>query len=133
MKNKLILLLSIFALLSCSDDQDDKLKNVLVSKWQLIEVLADPGDGSGTFQPVTSNKIIEFYSDGTFYSNGSICSISLDSNSNYTGTYSTQDMTLSSSQCQPQAFPISYEMTQNTLIIFYPCIEACAEKYSKIQ
>lgn len=43
MKNKLILLLSIFALLSCSDDQDDKLKNVLVSKWQLIGVLADPG------------------------------------------------------------------------------------------
>ena len=133
MKNKLILIFSIIILFSCSDDNDDKIINVVVSKWQLAEVLADPGDGSGTFQPVSSNKIIEFYNDGTLYSNGTICNISTDSNANFYGTYSAQDMTLTSSQCQAQAIPTSYEMTQTTLIIYYPCIEACAEKYTKIQ
>lgn len=118
---------------SCSDDKDDKINNVIVSKWQLAEVLADPGDGSGTFQPVTSSKIIEFYDDGSLYSNGSICNISIESNSNFYGTYSSQNLTIESSQCQQQAFTTTYEMTQTTLIINYPCIEPCAEKYTKIQ
>ena len=99
----------------------------------MAEILSDPGDGSGTFQPVSSTKIIEFYDDGTLYSNGSICTISTDSNENFYGTYSSQDLTLSSTQCQQQVFLTSYEMTQTTLIIYYPCIEACAEKYTKIQ
>jgi hypothetical protein len=133
MKNKLILIISIIILFSCSDDQDDKNNNIVVSKWQLAEVLVDPGDGSGTFQPVSSSKTIEFYNDGTLYSNGTICNISTDSNANFYGTYSAQDMTLSSSQCQSQDLPTNYEMTQTTLIIYYPCIEACAEKYIKVQ
>lgn len=133
MKNNVILLSVFIFFFSCSDDQDDKINNTIVSKWKLIETLADPGDGSGTFQPVSSNKIIEFYDDETFYSNGSICTISIDSNANFYGTYSVQNATLNSSQCQAQNFPTSYEMTQTTLIIYYPCIEACAEKYSKIE
>ena len=33
--------------------------------WRLIEVRADPGDGSGTFQPVISSKTVTFETNGT--------------------------------------------------------------------
>ena len=53
----LILFFAIGASLqACTEEETDDLRN----KWKLIEVLADPGDGSGTFQPVESDKTISF-------------------------------------------------------------------------
>jgi len=41
----------------------------LISKWKLIEMYSDPGDGSGDFETVSSNKTVSFYSDDVIASN----------------------------------------------------------------
>jgi hypothetical protein len=104
----------------------------LIGKWKLIEVLADPGDGSGIFHTVSSDKVIEFKPDGTVVSNGSICYMSIESNSSSSGTYSLPDSTINSSDCQNSPFKIKFSKENAKLIIRYPCDEACIAKYIKI-
>jgi hypothetical protein len=36
----------------------------ITGKWQLTESLADPGDGSGTWQTVENGRTLEFDEDG---------------------------------------------------------------------
>lgn len=65
---KTVLLVLVVGLLTC--DATDPLDNYHITKlegmWQLTAVLADPGDGSGTYQPVSSQKTLTFCMDGTF-------------------------------------------------------------------
>ena len=103
----------------------------LVSKWALIEILADPGDGSGQFQPVSSDKTVEFFQDGTVTSNGSICTMGTESTSGSSGTYSEVDMTIDVVDCTGGHIPLSYEMDGSFLILNYACIEPCREKYEQ--
>ncbi|NNJ37670.1 MAG: hypothetical protein HKP23_00325, partial [Flavobacteriaceae bacterium] len=55
-------LLLFFLLLSLACTSDDPEIEIL-GEWQLVEVLADPGDGSGKFKSVDSNKRITFFED----------------------------------------------------------------------
>lgn len=115
---------------SC-DEKDDELQ--LLSKWHLIEQLADPGDGSGTFQPVTSNKTVEFLEDGTLTSNGNLCNMDLQVGDGSTGTYSLADSTILPNNCGfAPPFPMTFEIQNGFLIINYPCIEPCREKYEQV-
>jgi len=63
------------AVSACKGD-DDTTDNEIVGVWKLIQISIDPGDGSGTFQDVETDKTIEFKADGTLISNGSICTVS---------------------------------------------------------
>lgn len=124
----LIIFSTILLVLSCIEQESTD--NNLIGRWRLTEVLLDPGDGSGTFQGVSSDKIIEFHSDGTVTSNGEICSMSIDTNSASSGTYSILESTIYSSNCLNQG--IKYSRTGITLVLTYPnCIEPCASKYLK--
>jgi len=131
---KKILLLSglLFILISCSKDNTDS-ETDLIGEWKLIEVNADPGDGSGTFQSVESDKVVVFLKNGTVTSNGTICHISTDSNNPTSGTYSLTDSTISSPDCVQTEFEISFELINSKLILRYPCIEGCQEKFIKIK
>ena len=114
---------------SCSKEEESNTNNgQLVSKWQLIEQLLDPGDGSGTFSPVTSQKTIELFSNGTWTSNGNLCSLSIDISQSSTGTYSTVDSTITVAICG-WSRDITFEHDNNALILSYPCFEPCQEKY----
>lgn len=106
----------------------------LVSKWHLVEQLMDPGDGSGAFQPVTSDKTISFFEDGSVSSeNGSICVGEVWSGgTSSSGTYSEVTMTIDVANCTGGHVPLSYEMDGGFLILNYPCIEPCQEKYEQI-
>ena len=115
--------------MSCSKKVN--VDSYLIGKWRLIEVLADPGDGSGAFHGVSSDKIIEFHSDGTVTSNGSICDISIESNIPSGGIYSLSVSTINSSNCDNSGMKIRFMMTGPSLIINYPCDEACKAKYDK--
>ena len=126
----LVILLTV-AFFSCSKKEETKTDAELVGVWKLTEVLADPGDGSGTFHGVNSNKTMEFHTDGTLTSNGGICDMSIDSGSPSSGTYSLVDSTMTSSKCANYYFKIQFKKTGATLIIYYPCIEGCAAKYIK--
>ena len=102
MKKTILLPLCLSVLLiSCSGSNIDKgTKNKLTGKWKLVEALADPGDGSGTFQPVESEKTIEFRNDGTLIvSNGFLCPGASQSVP-ATGTYSVREATISPQNCE---------------------------------
>lgn len=123
-------LLCIILLISSCDSPDKPAD--IVGTWKLAEVLADPGDGSGTFQPVNSEKAITFNPDNTFESSGTLCIPEIEPVSATMGTYDTDAMTISPNCGFQQTAPLRYEMSSNGLIIYFHCIEACAQKYRKI-
>jgi len=131
---KTILLLGLFVFMSsCSNDDSGVDTNAdLIGEWKLIETNADPGDGSGTFQPVNSDKVVVFSINGTITSNGSICILSIDSNNPTSGTYSLSEFTISSSDCVEMERDVKFEIVNSKLIMRYPCIEACEGKFTKI-
>ena len=130
--NNYFLTIAIFFLTFTSCDKDENATtNSLEGTWKLTEILADPGDGSGTFNPISSNKKLIFDNNGNITSNGLICDMSVETNSSTTGTYSISNSTINSANCQNST--IKYELNGNTLILVYPCFEACKSKYTKIQ
>lgn len=132
MRQLLIILISVVLFHSCDKKDDQITANNIIGKWELTEVLADPGDGSGTFHSVNSTKIIEFHADGTITSNGSICYMSVEANEASIGTYSLEDYTISSAGCSYSPLKITFEFQGSYLILNYPCIEPCRAKYKKV-
>ena len=120
----ILVILSLFT--SCKKNKRDSLTGT----WELKEVLMDPGNGSGVFTAVSSDKNLVFHTNGNVNSNGIICDMSIESNSSTSGTYSAIDSTIISSTCQNLI--IKYEVSGDTLILIYPCFEACKAKYIKV-
>ncbi len=132
MKKIVILILSFGLLFSCKNDDDAIESTNLVGKWQLVEQLLDPGDGSGTFQPIDSELTLEFFDNGTIIStNGSLCNIFTQSGGTSSGTFSLMENTINI-ECSDNIIPISFERIGVGLVLNFPCIEACAQKYRKI-
>ena len=107
----------------------------LISKWKLIEMYSDPGDGSGDFETVSSNKTVSFYSDDVIASNGDLCIMGTNTTDGSFGSYTMgSSNTITPSSCAVDLpFGITYTINNSTLILYYPCIEACAEKYELIE
>lgn len=129
---KLICLLSIIGFLSaCNNNDDSNTKTELVGNWKLIEVYTNTG-GGGSFLSVDSNKTITFHNDGTITSNGSLCYLSIDTNTATSGTYSLSNSSFNSPDCDDPDHNFVFEQKGNILIISYPCIEPCQAKYKKV-
>ncbi|MDY8135798.1 lipocalin family protein [Aquimarina sp. 2201CG5-10] len=130
MKNYVYLFLLFSLLISCNDD--DSLDNTsLIGKWNLKEQLVDPGDGSGTFQSVDSDMIIEFFVNGTITSsNGTLCNFTHPSTDSSSGTYSFSDKTILIN-CGENEIRIGFEQIGSELILHFLCIEECSQKYRK--
>ena len=120
----ILVILSLFT--SCKKKERDSLTGT----WELKEVLMDPGNGSGVFTAVSSDKNLVFNTNGNVNSNGIICDMSIESNTSTSGTYSENDSTIISATCQNLI--IKYELSGDTLILIYPCFEACKAKYIKV-
>ena len=123
MKKVALLILVVFAFSACKKD----IKNSeLIGKWKLIESLADPGDGRGTWQPSdpSNPKYIEFLKDGTlmFTPSGQYDSERYEITSDSTMTFfrGSGNSTM------------RYHMSGNLLTLNSPCIEACGSKYIKV-
>lgn len=127
----LTLAMFISTVISCSKTEDITSSNLLKGTWKLTEVLADPGDGSGTFNSVNSNKKLIFSNGENLNSNGVICDMSIETILSSIGTYSEVNSTINSTNCPNNT--IKYELNGNTLILIYPCIEACKAKYTRVQ
>lgn len=131
MKKIYFLLVSIAIISSC--EKDDKNPDPeLLGKYKLVETLVDPGDGSGTFQPVDSEKTIYFYSNDLITSNGDLCDFSTEADEPSSGTYSLQDSTFTSANCTSSGLPYRFEKSGSYLILIYPCYEGCLAKYEKL-
>ena len=132
MKKLVFTLAAVGILFSCNNDDDLDSETELVGNWKLIEILADPGDGSGTFSSVESEKIITFKNDGTITSNGNLCDMSISSDNQTSGIYNNfSESTFNSSDCNNPDYNFTFEQNGNILIINYPCIEPCKAKYKK--
>ncbi len=122
-----VLFLTIIVLFAYCDQAQEEENEGITGIWRLTEVLADPGDGSGVFREVESGKEITFYEDGTVKSNGQLCRMSDDDTNPTEGYYSLEDSTIISGDCTLQ-----FKIESGILIIHYPCIEPCGEKYVKM-
>jgi hypothetical protein len=131
MKKILFTLFVAGILFSCNNDDDSNTNVEITGNWKLIEVLADPGGGSGTFSSVESEKIITFKNGGIITSNGNLCDMSISSASQTSGTYSNSELNFNSPECNNPDYNYTFEQNGNILIINYPCIEPCQAKYQK--
>lgn len=129
MKRILLFLLAVLLLSGCNNGE---LTTDIVGEWVLIEVLADPGDGSGRFRPVNSDKRISFFANGTYISTGAICNFSSEPDSNSNGIYTLTDTGYQILCGDAPDFPIGLQIEDGFLIVSFPCIEPCFEKYRKL-
>jgi hypothetical protein len=142
MKKYLLILLSIFICSCTTDDNKPETDIEIFGKWKLIEQYLDPGDGSGTFQSIESNRVIEFFSNGTVTVNGELCYMSSELGTDESGTFTiTSDSAIDANYdgfitpntCSFEGAKINFSITaDNTLILWYLCFEGCAQKFQKI-
>jgi len=135
--NKFNILLLPFALIliftSCKKEEEQEPIADLVGNWELIEMLADPGDGSGVFEPVVSDRQLSFFADGNLDCVGNLCEFSFFSSGPITtGKYSISTTLITDMSCD-ENYQIAFEVTSDTLILRYPCIEPCQAKYLKLK
>lgn len=132
MKKLLPLLFIFLVLISCNDD--DEANKSVMGTYLLTAIFADPGDGSGEFTSVDSDKKITIYADSTFHTNFSFCNgLSLEADGDSEGTL-TSDLLIFNEDCN-NSLPSNelwIELSASELIISYLCIEGCSEKYSRI-
>ncbi len=129
---KTLLLFSVILILSCSDNDDNE--TTIIGTWKLSAQLLDPGDGSGTYQTISSNRTITFYDNGTYSSNGSFCTINAGSFENTTGNYSYTDSEKSlTPNCTYTVDKLNIKIENGELVMTnFSCDESCAQKYVKL-
>jgi hypothetical protein len=125
MKKILSVFMLFLFLISCQSDDENTIDPV--GEWRLIEILMDPGDGSGTFEAVNSNKTITFYNNNTVGSNGSLCNMGITTEAN-SGTYTADS--IFPDECSE--IELNYTITNSFMEVSYMCIEPCIEKYEKV-
>ncbi len=130
MKKILIIPIFLLSLFSCNNN-DDSGPLELVGTWRLIEQYSDPGDGSGDYVAVNSDKTITFTSSGTITSNGNLCSMDTNSDGETTGTFDASENGIFPDDCSPSVYRLGYEIKGNRLFVYYPCIEGCGQKFRK--
>uniref|UniRef100_UPI0037DC77FD lipocalin family protein n=1 Tax=Zhouia sp. PK063 TaxID=3373602 RepID=UPI0037DC77FD len=130
MKKITLILVVCFAIISCSDN-DDTTNTSIYGTYKLVATYMDPGDGSGTYEPVSSNKTITFKEDGTVTSNGDLCTMTIDTDVASSGTFSLVDSTYTSSSCSNPEYAYPFEVSGNTVIVHFSCFEGCGFKYKK--
>ncbi len=138
MKNSYLIFLLILSIFSCTPEEEPIIEDespILMSTWQLIETLFDPGDGSGTFTPIDSDKIIRLWDDGSIQANGAFCPLEVDPTSEFVevGTYSTANETFTINDCNGIEQEMMYKIEASILRVYFPCIEPCAWKFQLIE
>lgn len=129
MKKILSLLILATIAFACNKDDNNSSNGAIVGQWRLSQILVDPGDGSGTFQPVDSEKILIFREDSKVISSGTLCYITTESDIVMQSTYSASNKTITS-DCSGAPTTITYDIVDGELILYYQCIEACQAKYT---
>lgn len=125
------ILLLLLMLASCVNHEENLAPVPLMGKWKLVEQLVDPGDGSGQFVDVSSDKTIQFFGNNKVTSNGSLCAMDVGAIQPSSGTYDVNDGSITPTDCSP-ANVIRYEIKEAHLILTYMCDEGCRSKYVRI-
>ncbi|HTE01493.1 MAG TPA: hypothetical protein VK668_19535 [Mucilaginibacter sp.] len=98
----------------------------LTGKWRLVENLLDPGDGSGTWMPVTASTELTFNADGTTYGTAFPAYVNYAIKDSVTLTFHQGDTTTQNYR---------YKISHDTLMMSpdgpIRCYEACGIKFKK--
>ncbi len=113
--------------LSCNKNKHSTQTPDDLGTWRLTAIYLDPGDGSGSYQSVSSQKKLKFDA-GLVLSNGQICDMSTDASSSSSANYQLSDSTIIGCS-QYMLGDLRFSITVDTLLVYYPCIEACIAKY----
>ena len=128
MKTFLPALFCLLLLISC---EKEAAPTGILGEWQLIAILADPGDGSGEFRPVDSEKRITFFENGNYSSNGLICEFTQNASGSAEGNYTSTEEGYQIECPGVPGFPINLRIENGFLLVSYPCIEPCMLKFRK--
>jgi len=138
-KNTVILVLILLIVSTCTNnDKDDYGNNGLLGKWRLIEQLIDPGDGSGMFMPISSERTLEFFNDDTVVVNGDLCFMASEVGKQSSGIFSTlvnndyYDGEILPIGCDNTETKVYYKTEGVNLILWFQCIEGCGQKFIKV-
>ncbi|MBO9612576.1 MAG: hypothetical protein J7619_07780 [Dyadobacter sp.] len=143
------LLLSLMLLwtviVACKNDTADpvddgakramKENNGLVGKWKIVEYLADPGDGSGTYQAVTDDvaHIIEFKENGEFVEKKAQGQSSVPLFNAYKVLDDKRIELIPIDKTAPSHIWYYSDLSTSKLTLGYGCIEACSGKYIAVE
>ena len=140
MRSILFILFSL-CIIGCTSNENNqpyKGNPDLMGQWKLIEQLSDPGDGSGVFNPLESNRKIEFFSNGTVTVNGELCHMDSEVGEKNTGRFLAlenndyYDGEIIPDNCDYEDTKLYYNLEGTNLIIRYLCIEGCGQKFKKL-
>lgn len=123
-----ITLIFIFGLFGFSYAQNIDTK--FAGEWELIETMIDPGDGSGKFNKVNSDKTLTIRINGNIESNGNLCQLTTKADNRTKAQLIRNKNETILDSCK-KGYKIYYELREDFLIVYYPCKETCAEKYKK--
>ncbi len=133
MKNMILIASVVAIMISCSKDSNDNGNAELLNSWLLVEQLLDPGDGSGVFVPVDSDKTIEFLANGTVVSNGSLCFVKSITGSASISVFDSTEKYIIPGDCIGPDSKLTYEVIDDKLLLYYPCFEPCVQKFVKLE
>lgn len=138
-------IIAVFLLLlavSCKKDQASE-ENIdsIIGKWKLIETYADPGDGSGRWNTVKSNKTLEFKNNGQIKVDNGSFAFGLFPGEKDESTYVLEPYTgVQTMEAHRYILKIQ-KLEHHPMVMFengklkieYFCIEGCGERYEKIK
>lgn len=120
---RLALILSVMLAISCSKTKEGA-GNDIAGTWKLTEYLADPGDGSGTWQKARTNNYVTFRADstveGNVYPEAKRYSIVSDSTIRFIRNDSLSQLYF-------------YTLYKSSLTIRGGCFEACGSRFKRMR
>lgn len=115
------LMITLVVLASCKKDRKDG-PGEIYGTWKLTETMADPGDGSGKYRPVTGEaKYI------TLEASGKISGEAVPDALTFKVLDSTRLELSLKGNTQPVVF--WYKVTSSKLTLNPPCIEGCGLRF----
>lgn len=127
-----LLFLTVFSIAQCSVHScEGEDETNLIGQWQLIERLIDPGDGSGRYKKVNSDRVLEIFEDGRVTFNESICTPDTSDGDSTNGIYN-EDQTIIIPDCHQGNVLYRFRIEGPCLILSPLCIEGCGDKYVRI-
>lgn len=141
----LLSLLLLWTVMACTNDPSEPLddtakralkeNNGLVGKWKIVEYLADPGDGSGTYHEVKSElaHTIEFKENGEFVEKKAVGQSSVPLFNAYKVLDDKRIELIPIDKTSPSHIWYYSDLSASKVTLGYGCIEACSGKYVAVE
>ncbi len=118
--------ITIILFTSACGKENVKGNSTLTGKWKLVESLADPGNGSGKWEPVPTSTYVQFYANGNLGGTTFPSYVSYTVKDSVTLTFIQANKTI-----QNYRYKISHDTLSMSPAGPIMCIEACGIRFKK--